>query len=174
MLRKISAEREVQRPSQRDAELFLKGRKLRKINCPPQPPCRKTREAQAKNIRHSVAMPDRCELAQSPEAEGCSLGTAYGCYDVLRAMRRFAQGVLCGGRMWFASVGIWSPCAIANRPDSGKPRHFEHFVDNDASLFLFDGQALQDPGGFTPAVQTRVCVGSVSSLLSSMPRWRTR
>ena len=73
MLREISGEGEVQRPSQRHAQLFLEGRKLGKVDHPPQIPSEEAREAQPKNFRHSGVMPDGCELPQGREAEGCFL-----------------------------------------------------------------------------------------------------
>jgi hypothetical protein len=83
MLRNVSAERKVQRPSQRHAQLLLEGRELGEVDRPPQPPGEEAREAQSKNVRHSGVMPDRSELAQSPEAEGCFLRPTDRSDDVL-------------------------------------------------------------------------------------------
>ena len=71
MLREISGEREVQRPSQRDTQLLLEGGQLRKIDRPPQPPREEAGQAQAKNVRHPGVMPDRRELAEGRKAERC-------------------------------------------------------------------------------------------------------
>ena len=69
VLREVARECEVQRPSHRDAELFLKRWKLGEVDGPPEPPSGKAREAHAKYLRNSSAVADGCELAHSREAE---------------------------------------------------------------------------------------------------------
>ena len=139
MLREISGEREVQRPSQRHAQLLLEGGQLGEVDRPPQPPGDESGEAHPKDLRHSSVMPDRCELTQSRSGR-CFPCPTNRSHDVF-AQRTASRNACCA----VGGCGLpplpFESMRNHQRPDAGN-RHFQCLVDNEASLFLLIGRFL--------------------------------
>ena len=133
----LSSEEEIERPADHHSELLSKSRKLRQVDCPPQPPRDESRKRHPAHPGHASPPPDAGQKPHRPEPERLQRTPNHCAFDVPRGCHAFPQTVLCGRRVPRAPRGIRYCSAITSRPqatDTGNSQVFVHA--NTAPLLL--------------------------------------